>query len=85
MTAPALETSYPKLSDSAAFNTQVPCIYIAIGERDVSAPNIVANVQRLKESLDRLGIRSTFSLTLDEHGWFNWRRYLAEFVKGCGR
>jgi hypothetical protein len=30
----------------------------------------------------RLGIRNTFRLTTDEHSWFNWQRYLVEFLKG---
>jgi enterochelin esterase-like enzyme len=81
-TAPPLESTYPKLGDATAFNQQVKLVYIALGERDLSNANIVANVRRLKESLDRLGIRNTFNLSTGGHDWFNWRRYLAEFVKG---
>ncbi|MBI4902839.1 MAG: hypothetical protein HY820_04340 [Acidobacteria bacterium] len=84
LAAAPLETTYPKLTGAAAFNEQVPFIFIAVGERDLSAANIVANVQRLKDSLDRLGIRNTFWLTTDQHSWFNWRRYLTEFLKGLG-
>jgi S-formylglutathione hydrolase FrmB len=71
------------LTDPATFNAQVPFVYIAVGERDVVSPP--ANIRRLKDSLDRLGIRNTFRLTTDEHSWFNWRRYLAEFVRGLRR
>jgi enterochelin esterase-like enzyme len=81
-TAPPLEVTYPKLADSAAFNAQVRFIYIALGDHDDSNPNILANVQRMKQSLDRLGIQNTFNLTTGGHHWFNWRRYLADFVKG---
>lgn len=81
MAAPPLDITYSKLSDATSFNAMVPLIYIAVGERDRSAANIVGNVARLRDSLDRLGIRNTFRLTTDEHSWFNWRRYLAEFVR----
>jgi enterochelin esterase-like enzyme len=55
-------------------------LFIALGERDESNPNILANVRRLKDSLDRLGVSSTFALTSGGHSWFNWRRYLARMV-----
>jgi enterochelin esterase-like enzyme len=74
-----LELTYPKLTDASAFNAQVRFIYIAVGERDRVA--IPANVQKLKDSLDRLGIPSTFKITTDEHSWFNWRRYFTDFIK----
>lgn len=80
--AAPLQVTYPKLADAAAFNAQVRSIYIALGDHDDSNPNIMANVQRLKDSLDRLGIASTFQVTTGRHNWFNWRRYLAEFAKG---
>jgi enterochelin esterase family protein len=81
-TAAPLEITYPKLAGASDFNAQVRFIYIALGDHDDSNPAIVANVQRLKDSLDRLGIHSTFTLTTGRHDWFSWRRYLAEFVKG---
>jgi enterochelin esterase family protein len=53
-------------------------IYVAVGDEDTAAPN----VRRLSESLDRLGIANRLSVTSGDHTWFNWRRYLAEFLKG---
>jgi enterochelin esterase-like enzyme len=53
-------------------------IYVAVGNEDTAAPN----VRRLSESLDRLGIANRLSVTSGDHTWFNWRRYLAEFLKG---
>ena len=50
--------------------------------RAVRGPGIQANVQRLKNSLDQLGIPSTLSVTTGGYAWFNFRRFLAEFVKG---
>ena len=77
-----LQVTYPKLMDAAAFNAQVTRIQISLGDHDDSNPNIMANVQRLKDSLDQLGITSTLNVTTGRHNWFNWRRYLAEFLKG---
>jgi len=51
---------------------------IRVGTDDVA----LANVQRLSESLDRLGIPNQLSVTTGGHTWFNWCRYLAEFLKG---
>ena len=80
--AAPLATTYPNLTNAAKFNEQIRLLYIAFGERDRTSP--AANGQRLKDSLDQLGIRNDFRITTDGHSWFNWRRYLAEFLTGLG-
>jgi enterochelin esterase-like enzyme len=80
--APQLETTYPILTDAAAFNAQIKFVYIAIGREDASSVNALTNVQRLKDSLDRLGIPSTYNISSGGHELFNWRRYLLEFLQG---
>jgi enterochelin esterase-like enzyme len=79
----SIEATYPKLADAAAFNAQVKLVYIAIGVEDTAST--VSNVQKLKDSLDRLGIPSTYNLSGGGHYWFNWRRYLAEFLQALPR
>src|SRR3954454_22564595 len=80
--AAPLEVSYPKLKEAAGFKALVNNIYIGIGREDTHTAGVQANVQRLKTSLDQLGIPSTLSLTTGGYAWFNFRRFLAEFVKG---
>jgi enterochelin esterase family protein len=80
--AAPLEVSYPKLKDAAAFNSLVRFIYLALGEEDNHTAGVKNNLQRLKDSLDKLAIPSTFYLATGGHTWFNFRRFLAEFVKG---
>ncbi|MCC6366476.1 MAG: hypothetical protein IT165_23405 [Bryobacterales bacterium] len=80
--AAPLDVSYPKIKDADAFNSQVRFIYIALGQKDNHTPNVQVNVRRLKNSLDQLGINSTFRTTTGGYTWFNFRRFLAEFVKG---
>ncbi len=53
-------------------------VSIAVGSQDAA----LANVQRLSESLNRLGVANRFTITSGGHTWFNWRSYLAEFLKG---
>jgi enterochelin esterase family protein len=40
-----------------------------------------ANVHPMSESLERLGIRNQLQITTGGHTWFNWRQYLADFLK----
>ena len=72
-----LEDVLPLLTQPELFATMKP-IYIAIGEED----SVLSNVQRLSQSLDLLGIANMLNVTSGGHTWFNWRRYLAEFLKG---
>ena len=57
-------------------------IYIALGKQDNHTAGVQVNVTKLKDSLDRLAVASTLSLTTGGYTWFNFRRFLAEFVKG---
>jgi enterochelin esterase-like enzyme len=77
-TDPPLERSYPKLLDAAATNDRIQMIYIAVGNQD----GAIANVERLRSALERLGIRHHFNLSSGGHTGFNWQRYLPEFLKG---
>ncbi|MGH9660108.1 MAG: alpha/beta hydrolase, partial [Bryobacteraceae bacterium] len=78
-TDPPLERSYPKLLDAAAMNERFQMIYIAVGNEDTGTH---ANVERLRASLVRLGIKHHFNLSSGGHTGFNWQRYLPEFLKG---
>jgi enterochelin esterase family protein len=72
-----LEDLFPTLKQPELYRTmKVP--EIVVGADDAALPNI----QRLSESLDRLGIPNRLTVTSGGHTWFNWRRYLAEFLKG---
>jgi enterochelin esterase-like enzyme len=73
----ALEDIFPLLTQQPGLFSKMKPIYIAIGNEDAA----LSNVQRLSESLDRLGVTNTLSLTSGGHTWFNWRRYLSEFLK----
>ena len=72
-----LEDLFPTLQQPELYRHMTP-IYFAVGNEDTAAPNI----QRLVESLNRLGIPNRLTITSGGHTWFNWRRYLAEFLKG---
>ena len=74
---PPLEQSYPKLLDAAAINERLQMIYIAVGNQD----GALANVERLRASFERLGIKYRFNLSSGGHTTFNWQRYLPEFLK----
>jgi enterochelin esterase-like enzyme len=80
--AAPLEVTYPKIKDSATFNALVSRIFIALGDQDNHTAGLQANANRLKDSLDKLGIASTLELTSGGYTWFNFRRFLADFVKG---
>jgi enterochelin esterase-like enzyme len=77
-TDPPLEQTYPKLLESAAMNERLQIIYMAVGNQD----GAVANIDRLRASLERLGIKHHFNLSSGGHAGFNWQRYLPEFLKG---
>jgi enterochelin esterase-like enzyme len=72
-----LEQILPSLLQPELFSKMKPVV-IDVGADDTA----LANVRRMSESLDRLGIPNHFSITTGGHTWFNWRRYLAEFLKG---
>ena len=72
-----LEDLFPTLRQPELYR-DMKVVSIAVGMDD----SALANVRRLSESLDRLGIRNQLSVTTGGHTWFNWRRYLAEFLKG---
>ena len=72
-----LEDLFPTLRQPDLYR-DMKVVSIAVGLDD----SALANVRRLSESLDRLGIRNQLSVTTGGHTWFNWRRYLAEFLKG---
>ena len=72
-----LEDLFPALRQPELYRHMTP-IYFAVGNEDTAAPNI----QRLVESLNRLAIPNSLTITSGGHTWFNWRRYLAEFLKG---
>jgi hypothetical protein len=61
--AAPLEVTYPKINDAPTFNTLVTRIFIAVGEQDNHTAGLQNNAKRLKDSLDKLGIASTFELT----------------------
>jgi enterochelin esterase-like enzyme len=42
----------------------------------------LGNVSRMSQSLRQLGIRHHLNISGSGHTFFNWRRYLAEFLKG---
>jgi len=65
--------SYPKLLDVAAMNERLRMI----GNQDPA----VANVERLRVSLERLGIKHHFNLSSGGHADFNLQRCLPEFLK----
>ena len=71
-----LEDLFPTLRQPELYRNMN--VSIAVGMDD----SALANVRRLSESLDRFGIRNQLSVTTGGHTWFNWRRYLAEFLKG---
>ena len=77
---PPVETTYPKLADPSAFKERVRLIYLSIGKDDASSATAVINMRILKDSLDRLGIPNVYNLSDGGHYFFNWRRYLAEFL-----
>jgi len=72
-----LEQLFPSLLNSDIYGQMKP-VSIAVGADDAALPNL----RRLSESLDRLKIPNHLSVTTGGHTWFNWRRYLAEFLKG---
>ena len=72
-----LEQLFPSLLNSDIDWQRKP-VSIAVGADDAALPNL----RRLSESLDRLKIPNHLSVTTGGHTWFNWRRYLAEFLKG---
>jgi enterochelin esterase-like enzyme len=72
-----LEQIFPSLLQPELYSNMKP-VAIAVGVDD----SALANVRRMSESLDRLGIPNHLSITTGGHTWFNWRRYLAEFLKG---
>jgi S-formylglutathione hydrolase FrmB len=80
--APPLEVSYPKMKDAAAFKSLVTRIYIGLGKDDNHTAGVQLNVQRLKDSLDQLGIPSTLSSPVGGYAWYTFRRFLAEFATG---
>ena len=51
-------------------------IYFAIGQQDPA----LANVQRMSQQLQQLRLTNELNVSSGGHTWFNWRRYLAEFV-----
>jgi enterochelin esterase-like enzyme len=80
--AAPLDVSYPKMKDAATFNGLVNRIFIAVGEQDNHTAGVQANAKRLKDSLDGLGLGSTFEVTIGGYTWFTFRRFLADFVRG---
>jgi enterochelin esterase-like enzyme len=72
-----VEQLYPSLLHAELYRQLRPVV-IRVGADD----SALANVRRMSESLDRLGILNQFSITTGGHTWFNWRRYLTEFLNG---
>jgi enterochelin esterase-like enzyme len=77
-TDPPLEQTYPKLLDAGVINDQLRLIYIALGK---DAPLATPNVERLRASFERLGIRHEFYLSSGGQTPFNWQRCLPEFLQ----
>jgi enterochelin esterase family protein len=72
-----LEEIHPALRDAANFG-HMHLIYFAIGNEDTA----LGNVSRMSQSLRQIGIRHHLNISSSGHTFFNWRRYLAEFLKG---
>ena len=72
-----LEQIFPTLLQPELYNRMKP-VAIAVGADD----SALANVRRMSEALEQLGIANYLSVTTGGHTWFNWRRYLVEFLKG---
>jgi enterochelin esterase family protein len=72
-----LEDLHPSVRQPELFK-HIKLIYFAVGNEDTA----LANVRRMSQSLEQLGINNHLNITSGGHNWFNWRRYLAEFLKG---
>src|SRR5262249_15499362 len=71
-----LEDMFPTLRQPGLYR-QMKALALAVAGDDRG----LANVQRMSESLDRLGIPNQLQVTTGGHTWFNWRRYMADFLK----
>ena len=71
----SLADIHPPVSRPKLFR-HMKVVYFAIGTQDPALPN----VQRISEQLRQLGIDNELRITSGGHTWFNWRRYLAEFL-----
>jgi enterochelin esterase-like enzyme len=72
-----LEEIHPTVREAANF-AHMKLIYFAIGNEDAA----LGNVRRMSQSLEQLGVRHHLNVSSSGHTFFNWRRYLAEFLKG---
>ena len=72
-----LEEIHPTVHQPELFK-HMKLIYFAVGNEDTA----LANVRRMSQALEQLGINNHLNITSGGHNWFNWRRYLAEFLKG---
>ena len=71
-----LEELHPTVRQPQLFQ-HMKVIYFAIGLQDPA----LANVLRMSQQLRQLGIDHEMNVSTGRHNWFNWRRYLAEFLK----
>jgi enterochelin esterase family protein len=72
-----LEELHPSVRQPELFR-HMKSLYFAIGNEDPA----LANVRRMSEALTAYSIANHLNLSSSGHTWFNWRRYLAEFLKG---
>ena len=71
-----VEEIHPAVRQPELFR-HMKIINFAIGNQD----SRLANVQRMSEQLQQLGIPNELYISSGGHTWFNWRRYLSEFLK----
>jgi enterochelin esterase family protein len=74
---PNMEDQYKEFfADSAATNKKLKVFYIACGKADPG----FANVQNVVDTLQKHGIKHSFTASEEGHMWRNWRDYLTEFT-----
>ena len=72
-----MEDQYKEFfADSAATNKKLKVFYIACGKADPG----FANVQNVVDTLQKHGIKHSFTASEEGHMWRNWRDYLTEFT-----
>ena len=64
-----------KLTDAAAINKTLKLLWLGIGREDPLFPGVRAS----HESLEKAGIKHTWSETDGGHVWTVWRKYLVDF------
>jgi len=71
-----LEEIHPPVTRPELFR-HVKVIYFAVGRQDPA----LANIQRMSDQLQQLSIANELHVSSGGHTWFNWRRYLGDFLR----